>query len=158
MSRAWQLVLGTPAVRKEILEVVAMCQEEAGLPFDKAHEAAIGRLLVDASAGRIYLVRVRGQMAGFVSVSFQHSILLANRMSVLEKLYLLPAFRGQGLAQRVLRAVIGDLEMFGPGIVVADLEEHDPLTVVFELEGFRRIPMVRFMDTCGPEDDLPLSL
>ncbi|MEP3048549.1 MAG: GNAT family N-acetyltransferase [Roseibium sp.] len=152
MSRTWQLLLGTPANRRDVLAIVAQCQKLAGNPFDKNHEAAVSQLLVDASAGRIYLVEVRGQPAGFVSVSFQYSILQASRLAVFEKIYLLEQFHGRGLAQRVLRATIGDLEAFGALVVVADLKETDPLARVFELEGFSRTRLIRFSDDCIPED------
>ncbi|MEP2706946.1 MAG: GNAT family N-acetyltransferase [Roseibium sp.] len=152
MSRSWQLLLGTPANRRDILAIVARCQKETGDPFGKDHEAAVSRLMVDASAGRIYLIEVRDEPVGFASVSFQHSILQASRLAVFEKIYLLEQFRGRRLAQRVLRAVIGDLEAFGASIVVADLNEADPLTRIFELEGFSSSRLIRYTDDCGSQE------
>ena len=152
MSRTWQIVLGSPANRRDILNIVERCLKEMGITFQKNHATAVGNMLVDASVGRIYMVEVNGEPAGFVSVSFQNSILLASRLSVLEKIYLLERFRATGLWQRVLRAVIGDLEAFGTSVVVADLNEEDALAQIFELEGFSRRHLVRFSDDCRPDE------
>lgn len=116
------------------------------------HESALDRLLVDPAAGRIYLIEVRGEPAGFVNVVFQHSIVWGGRLSIVEKLFLLPAHRGRGLAQRVLRAVIGDLEILGPSVVIAYVAEDDPLGQVYDLEGFEKTPLIRFSDQALDED------
>lgn len=146
MSRSWQIVLGSPANRREILKVFKSCREEAGGAFEKAHETAISQLLVDASAGRIYMIEARGEPAGFACVCFQQSVLWAGRLAVLEDIYLLKRFQGLGLAQRVLRAIIGDLENFGPSIVTAYLNQDDPLAQLFEQEGFSGSTLVRYTD------------
>ncbi|QDG79154.1 GNAT family N-acetyltransferase [Labrenzia sp. PHM005] len=156
VSRSWQIVLGSPANRRDILKIFRKCREDCGEPFEKAHEAAISRMLVDASAGRIYLVEVRGVPAGFACVAFQQSVIWAGRLAILEKIYPLNGYKGQGLAQRILRAIIGDLENFGPAIVTAYLREGDPLSQIFELEGFSAVPLVRFTDQEFSENDGPV--
>jgi hypothetical protein len=152
MSRSWQIVLGSPANRREILAIFKKCREDCSEPYTKDHEAAISRLLVDASAGRIYMVEVRGEPAGFACVSFQQSVIWSGRLAILEKICLLKCFRGRGLVQRILRAVIGDLENFGPAIVTAYLREGDPLIQPFELEGFSATRLIRFTDQDPPDE------
>ncbi|XYK82311.1 MAG: GNAT family N-acetyltransferase [Labrenzia sp.] len=146
MSRTWQVVLGSPVNRRDILGIVRTCREEVGRTFNKQYESAISRFLVDASAGRIYLIDVRGVPAGYASVSFQQSVSWGGRLAVLEELQLLKTYEGQGLAQRVLRAIIGDLENFGPDVVVAYVKEDDPLAAVYEIEGFSRTALIRYSD------------
>ncbi|MBO9423774.1 GNAT family N-acetyltransferase [Labrenzia sp. R4_1] len=146
MSRTWQVVLGSPVNRRDILGIVRTCREETGRNFNKQYESAISRFLVDASAGRIYLIDVRGVPAGYASVSFQQSVTWGGQLAVLEELQLLKAYEGQGLAQRVLRAIIGDLENFGPDVVVAYVNEDDPLAAVYEIEGFSRTALIRYSD------------
>ncbi len=146
MSRTWHIVLGSPANRRRVLETFKACRAESEEPFGKEHEAAVSRLLVDASAGRMYIVEVDGEPAGVACVCFQQSVIWADKLAVLEKLYLLRQFQGIGLAQRFLRAIVGDLEKFGSSIVVAYLSEDDPIVRLFELEGFSASKLVRFAD------------
>lgn len=155
MSRSWQIVLGSPANRRDILKVFRKCREDCGESYEKAHEEAISRLLVDASAGRIYLVEVNGKPAGFVCVSFQQSVIWAGRLAVLEKIYLLNGHNNISLAQKILRAIIGDLENFGPAIVTAYLCKDDPLCQLFEREGFSATTLVRFTDQDLPDETAP---
>ncbi|OJJ13174.1 hypothetical protein BKI51_03755 [Alphaproteobacteria bacterium AO1-B] len=146
MSRTWQVVLGSPVNRRDILSIVRTCREEVGRTFNKQYESAISRFLVDASVGRIYLIDVRGNPAGYASVSFQQSVSWGGQLAVLEEFQLLKAYEGQGLAQRVLRAIIGDLENFGPDVVVAYVKEDDPLAAVCEIEGFSGTALIRYSD------------
>ncbi|GAA0778775.1 GNAT family N-acetyltransferase [Roseibium denhamense] len=151
MSRTLQIILGTPANRKAVLAVMQDCFAGRGEIFTKAHETAVSQLLVDPSAGRIYLVEIRGQLAGLVSVAFQQSVLLANKLAVLELIFLKEDFRNRGLAQRILRSVAGDLEAFGQPVVAAYLDPSDPFCRLFELEGFSEKATICFMD-CPPPD------
>ena len=143
MNRSFEVLLGGPAQRKDILKLYEEHRLETGGIFDKAAKETLGQLLVDAAAGRVYVAVVRGVPAGLITVMFRQSVVLSGRIAELEEFYLSPAYRGRGLAQRFLRSVLADIEAFGIKASMAWVPSNDDYLPLFELEGFERISLER---------------
>ena len=75
-------------------------------PFDEAiaHSAASG-LIADPALGAIWLMRTGGQLAGYVVLTLGYSLEFHGRDAFVDELFVLPAFRNQGVGTRALRFI-----------------------------------------------------
>lgn len=153
MQHSLELVLGGPATAKPLLELLKECYRGVGKDITSEREDAFRSLLVDASAGRAYLLRYKGREVGCVLVSFQHSVLHGGRIAVIDNFYLSAKWQGLGLARWILRAVQQDLEAFGVTIVTAVLPEKSSLAQVFAGESFEATRSIFFKKNFCAEEE-----
>ncbi|MEP4033663.1 GNAT family N-acetyltransferase, partial [Roseibium polysiphoniae] len=90
--------------------------------------------------------------AGFATVFFRQSVREAGRVAHFEDLFLRSQFRRLGLGQRMVRAVIQDLEAFGIVSVWSFTRRNVQAARVFELEHFERHPLNAFRRSWKLED------
>ena len=63
---------------------------------------ALRELLADPTLGRVYLVRLDREIAGYVVLTFDYGLEAGGREMFIDELFLVERFRGQGLGARVL--------------------------------------------------------
>ncbi|MEJ8473540.1 GNAT family N-acetyltransferase [Roseibium algae] len=136
MVRSVELLLGGPATGRQLFDLAEAAYEERCLSFNEEQRDTFRTLLIDAAMGRAYLVRYRGESAGFVTVFYRYSVYEGGRTAQLEDMFLHPKFRGLGLGQRIIRSVLHDLEAFGLFSVQAVLHDRSDLTRLLEQEHF----------------------
>ena len=85
--------------------IVAMARAfhaEDGHPLKASSPEAILTLLRGSPLGRIHLLRVRGEVAGYCAECFTMSLEFGGVVTIVDDLYLKPQFRNQGFGGRVL--------------------------------------------------------
>ena len=71
---------------------------------DDARSRALEPLLGDATLGRILLIRVAGEVVGYLALCFGYSIEFGGRDAFIDEFFLVEAARGQGIGGAALRA------------------------------------------------------
>src|SRR5690349_7136633 len=77
---------------------------EATVGFDTS-VAAMRRLLTDAGAGRVWLIRADAEPAGYVVLAFGYSIEFGGRTAFVDELFVDPGHRGRGVGKAALQLV-----------------------------------------------------
>lgn len=97
-------------------------------------------------AGRFYLAEAAGRAVGCIALhAYDES------RCELKRLYVMPAFRGHGIARALTRRVIADARAIGYKAVLLDtLPFLKEAIALYESEGFRRV--ARYNDSPLPED------
>ncbi len=73
------------------------------IAFDEAEaRRALALLLSDARLGRVYLIGVGGELAGYLVVTFGFSLEFKGRDAFVDELFLRAEMRGRGLGSRAL--------------------------------------------------------
>jgi GNAT superfamily N-acetyltransferase len=73
------------------------------IPFDEAAaRRALGQILQDRRFGVIHLIRVDGEAAGYIVLTFGFSLEFGGRDAFVDELYLRESFRGRGLGKASL--------------------------------------------------------
>ncbi|MBD8892981.1 GNAT family N-acetyltransferase [Roseibium litorale] len=137
MRANFELILAGPAHGRILRALADEALAEDAASFAKEEADAFNRLLVDAGAGRIYLLTVSGEPAGFVIVLYRHSVRPAGRVAVISDFYLRRGHRGRPIARRALRDVLLDLDAFGIAGVDALAHPGSELARLLEMEGFQ---------------------
>ncbi len=75
--------------------------EEISLNEGKAARALNG-ILNNAAFGRVFLIRVAEEIAGYTVLTFGYSLEFHGRDAFVDELFLLEKFRGQGISQHTL--------------------------------------------------------
>ena len=79
---------------------------EDGSPWDEAPaRLALGALLVDECAGRVWVAEDREMVVGYVALAFGFSLEFHGRDAFVDELYLQPRYRRRGLGAAALRIV-----------------------------------------------------
>lgn len=72
-------------------------------PLDeKTNCAVLRRLIENESFGRIWLILVEDEAAGYVVLSFGYSLEYAGRDALIDELFLREKFRGIGIGKRII--------------------------------------------------------
>nr|WP_254170600.1 GNAT family N-acetyltransferase [Roseibium polysiphoniae] len=153
VRRSLEIFLGGPSSARELRRLLGEAYLESGQPVSDEQEDEFNRLLVDAAAGRIYLFRYKGEPAGFATVFFRQSVREGGRVAHFEDLFLRSQLRRLGLGQRMVRAVIQDLEAFGIVSVWSFTRRDAHVERLFELEHFERHPLNAFKRSRTLEDE-----
>ena len=106
---------------------------------DDDRVAALAPLLQPESPfGRIWLIRWRGEVAGYVALCFGYSIEFGGRDAFVDELFIVEGARGKGLGGKVLDSMMR--EAAGLGIVALHLEvgrNNHRARKFYEKHGFR---------------------
>lgn len=96
-----------PATLSDLTTLLAMQQtfyDHEGYPYDaSAHERAMRELLGDARFGRLVIMELDGQPAGYLVVTFGFSLEFGGRDAFVDELFVLDHARGRGLGTAALR-------------------------------------------------------
>ncbi|MBA3441168.1 MAG: GNAT family N-acetyltransferase [Pyrinomonadaceae bacterium] len=89
-----------------LVELMEQFYEFEHLAFDEqiAREA-LGKLLGDASLGRVWLIQYGEQPIGYVVLTFGFSLEFRGRNAIVDELYIRPGYREQGAGKRALAFV-----------------------------------------------------
>ncbi|PJK08462.1 hypothetical protein CO608_08580 [Lysobacteraceae bacterium NML08-0793] len=75
------------------------------LPWDAARqETLLQNLLQTPEAGRLLIAEQNAQLAGYAVIGFCFSLEFSGRFALLDELYVLPDFQGQGLSKALMQA------------------------------------------------------
>lgn len=95
-----------PAAHSDIESLLVMVREfyeHEDLRFDEAAaRLALNGILNNAVFGRVFLIRVGQEIAGYTVLTFGYSLEFHGRDAFVDELFLLEKFRGQGISQRML--------------------------------------------------------
>lgn len=72
-------------------------------PLDEATNRAVLRQLIENEEfGKIWLISVQGEIAGYVVLTFSYSLEYAGRDALIDELYLRDKFRGFGIGKQTI--------------------------------------------------------
>ncbi len=105
-------------------QLVRAYYAEDGLGFDEGRQPeALARLVEGEALACGWLVRLRGQVVGYVVLTWSFSLESGGRDGFIDELFLIPEVRGRGLGARVL--ALAELEAGRLGLLRLYLEvEH----------------------------------
>ncbi len=108
-------------------------------PFEvTAKRRLLEELLGDSTSGKFWLVRAaNGDLAGYVFLAWCFSFEYGGRTAVVDELYVRPEHRGQGLGERVLRALSDIASALGLVELQVEVERGNPrAAALYRREGF----------------------
>src|SRR5262245_26302454 len=96
-----------PATSNEIEMLVAMMRElyaYDGLAFDEAiARRALMGLIDNETSGRVFLIRLANDVAGYAVLTFGYSLEFHGRDAFVDELYLRDEYRGRGIGKHALQ-------------------------------------------------------
>ena len=142
------IALATGADADKVMDLMTRYHDEAALPHDATHRAAVAGPLLDGSPlGAIWLIGPKSSPLGYVMVTFGWSMPHGGMVGWLEECYIRPSVRGRGIGTEVLHAVAVNLGRAGMQAMHAILPAADPDAAArfCAKAGFRAVPGVRMM-------------
>ena len=130
------------------MDLMTRYHDEAALPYDDTHRAAVAGPLLDGSPlGAVWLIGPKSSPLGYVMVTFGWSMPHGGMVGWLEECYIRPSVRGRGIGTEVLHAVAVNLGRAGMQAMHAILPAADPDAAArfCARAGFRPLPGVRMM-------------
>jgi ribosomal protein S18 acetylase RimI-like enzyme len=83
-------------------------------PYDETScRPAMASLLADPSAGRAWMIRSGGEVAGYVVLTLSFSVELGGRCAFIDELFVARGCRGRGVGGAVLRLVATEARALG---------------------------------------------
>ncbi|RZA04966.1 MAG: GNAT family N-acetyltransferase [Proteobacteria bacterium] len=138
MEPSIELKPATSAQAEEIIQLASAFHEEDGHPLRPSSPAAIRTLLAGSPLGKIYLLRSGGETAGYCALCFTMSLEFGGVVTIVDDLYLSPAFRGRGLGTLVLRAIEEDARARDSVQLFLEVEKANASARrLYERNGFR---------------------
>jgi ribosomal protein S18 acetylase RimI-like enzyme len=114
-----------------------------GIAIDLAVlEAALDRLLRDASLGGAWLIERDGAAIGYAIVTFGYDLEFGGRDAVLTELWIDPAARGHGAGSSALRLLDPALRAQGVRALHLQVRPENPALRLYERSGFVASPRV----------------
>jgi ribosomal protein S18 acetylase RimI-like enzyme len=104
----------TPADRVLLVELMAEFYAESGEPFDTGRSAlAFDRILGDEALGRVWLLEVGGEPAGYVVMTLGFSMEYSGRDAFVDDLFIRASYRRRGLGREAMDAVMEECRRRG---------------------------------------------
>jgi len=109
-----------------------------GIPFDAAAiRAALVVLFSDPGLGRVWLALVEDAVAGYAMGTWAFSTEQGGRFLLLDELFVLPEFRGKGVATATLAFVEQEAKREGAGAVRIEVSvENAPARELYRGAGY----------------------
>lgn len=129
----------THADAPTLFALIAEFYRHFDYPFEEpAKRRLLEAVLDDPAIGCFWLVRAsNGELVGYVFLAWCFSFEYGGRTAVVDELYLQPAHRGQGLGERVLRALSEIAAALGLVELQVEVERDNPrAAALYRREGF----------------------
>jgi GNAT superfamily N-acetyltransferase len=131
------------------LLVAQLREHESSLP-DDAVASALDGMLDRPDRGAVLIATLDGRAVGIAVLSTMWTLEHGGQAVWLDELYVEPAERGHGIGRALLAAAYATAREYGAATV--DLEVvagHERAGVLYEREGFERLPRVRWIRRLG---------
>lgn len=121
-----------------LLELQETFYRSEGYPFFSGVAArAMEQLAGDARAGRLFVIEWRGEVVGYLAVTFGFSLEFGGRDAFVDELYIAPAARGQGLGKQALAVAEEACREAGIGALHLEVEHgNEPALALYTRSGF----------------------
>ncbi|MDQ3649920.1 MAG: GNAT family N-acetyltransferase [Acidobacteriota bacterium] len=108
------------------------------LAFDEAlARAALLEILGDGAFGRVWLISHKGEVAGYVVLTFGFSLEFGGRYALVDELYIDEAHRGRGVGTQTLGFVAEACRTFGVSALCLEVERSNTIAhTVYRKFGF----------------------
>jgi len=118
--------------------MAALYSHDEVAPDETAWAAAMGDLLDDERLGRAWMIRVDGQPAGYIVITFGYSLEFYGRDAFVDELVIDEAFQGQGIGRQALEQIETLLRSSGLRALHLEVEEDNTAARhLYESRGFR---------------------
>jgi GNAT superfamily N-acetyltransferase len=109
------------------------------LPYDEtAARQALQALLHDPGLGRVWLIRVGAETAGYAVLALGYSLEYRGRDAFIDELYLRERYRGQGLGRQALQWLEQAARTLGVRALHLEVERGNPRAqALYRRHGFR---------------------
>ena len=124
---------------EQLLRLMRAFYEFEHLAFDEADAcAALRQLLGDESLGRVWLIQLGAETAGYLVLTLGFSLEFKGRDAFVDELYLREEFRGRGLGTRALHFAEGACRELGVRALHLEVERANTAAQgVYRRAGFR---------------------
>ncbi len=137
------LRLAHPADLALVLPRTAALNAHEAITLEPAAlQAALARLLGDASLGRLWLVLRDGAPVGYALVTFGYDLEFNGRDAWLTELWIDDDARGSGAGQAVLELLGPELQALGVRAVHLQVRPDNPARRLYERSGFTAVERV----------------
>ena len=124
----------------DLLRMVEAFYALEHIPFDAdCSRAALAPLLGDSDLGRVYLIEVDGQMAGYCVICFGYSLEFGGRDAFIDEIFVLETHRGKGIGRTVLEKVAEEARALGIRALHLEVERNNtPAQRLYDRAGFEK--------------------
>ena len=131
-----------PAEPADIETLAALCRElyvHDGTPFhEERHRPAITELIAHPDWGRIFLIEIAGEIAGYMVFTLGYSLEFAGRDAFLDELYLREPFRGRGIGTNATEFLCDFAKSLGVRAIHLEVERaNTPAQEFYRKHGFK---------------------
>jgi diamine N-acetyltransferase len=142
------------AASKDDIEQILQLQEAFyaidSYDFDRATAMEALRFFInDANYGKLWLIMVNGQLAGYAALTLGYSFEFKGRDAFLDELYLMPEYRGNDIGARAVDFVTEQAKAMGVKAIHLEVEiNNDRGISLYRRYGFqdhRRMLMTRWV-------------
>lgn len=125
--------------------------EHTPLDYDERRaRSALTRLIDEKDLGRVWLIRIDDETAGYLVLTFGYSLEFGGRDALIDEIYLDESHRDQGIGKRALEFVVESCRSMGIGAVHLQVDRrNEAATKLYLKQGFRRLDrdlMTRWVD------------
>lgn len=112
-----------PADGPALLAMVRDFHREDGHPLTSVGEAAVLRIAEGEPLARAWIVRDRGEAAGYLILTIGYSVEYGGRDGFIDDLYLAPSVRGRGVGRLLLAFALEQAAALGIGTLHLEVEQ-----------------------------------
>lgn len=133
----------TPQDLPDILPRTRALNAHEGIAIeDAALEAALTKLLSDASLGGVWVVERDDSPIGYAIVTFGYDLEFAGRDAWLTEIWIDPDQRGQGAATQALALLEPELQALGVRALHLQVRPDNPARNLYERSGYVASPRI----------------